>query len=66
MVNPPLCRMLGYQADELLRLTFQQITHPDDLQADLTFLAALTARQRERYINHADGPGQGPAQEGTA
>ncbi|MGL4918601.1 MAG: DUF4118 domain-containing protein, partial [Aeromonas allosaccharophila] len=30
-VNQRLCDMVGYQADELMNMTFQQITHPDDL-----------------------------------
>ncbi len=34
-VNQTLCRILGFEADELLRLTFQDITHPDDLNVDL-------------------------------
>ena len=34
-VNPALCRLLGYDEDELLALDFQTITHPDDLQHDL-------------------------------
>jgi diguanylate cyclase (GGDEF)-like protein/PAS domain S-box-containing protein len=29
-VNDALCKMLGYSREELQRLTFQQITHPDD------------------------------------
>jgi PAS domain S-box-containing protein len=34
-VNEALCRMLGYSRAELLRLTFVQITHPDDVQENL-------------------------------
>jgi PAS domain S-box-containing protein len=34
-VNDSLTRLLGYTSDELLDLTFQDITHPDDLQRDL-------------------------------
>lgn len=30
-VNPAFCAMLGYSAEELLEMTFQDITHPDDL-----------------------------------
>jgi hypothetical protein len=30
--------MLGYTAIELLSKTFQEITHPDDLKADLDLL----------------------------
>lgn len=31
--NSALCRMLGYSAEELLTGAWQQITHPDDLEA---------------------------------
>ncbi|WP_158292266.1 PAS domain S-box protein [Paracraurococcus ruber] len=34
-VNGRLCAMLGYSEAELLALSFQDITHPDDLDADL-------------------------------
>jgi PAS domain S-box-containing protein len=34
-VNGALTRWLGYDADELLDLTFQDVTHPDDLPRDL-------------------------------
>ena len=30
-VNPTLCEMLGYTEDELTKLTFVDITHPDDI-----------------------------------
>ncbi|MGN7974819.1 diguanylate cyclase [Serratia sp. 22264] len=35
-VNQALCKLLGYTPEALHRLTFQEITHPDDLDADLT------------------------------
>ncbi len=34
-VNRSLCRIVGYTEAELLAKTFQDITHPDDLDADL-------------------------------
>lgn len=34
-VNEKLCRILDYSRDELLARTFQDITHPSDLEADL-------------------------------
>jgi PAS domain S-box-containing protein len=34
-VNDKLCQIVGYSRDELLRLTFQDITHPQDLDTDL-------------------------------
>jgi DNA-binding NarL/FixJ family response regulator len=33
-VNRKLCEILGYSEPELLRLTLQDIIHPDDLEAD--------------------------------
>lgn len=42
-VNAALCRLTGYDEDQLLRLTFQDITHPDDLDLDLELLQQLVA-----------------------
>ena len=35
-VNNKLCTILGYGRDDLMRMTFADITHPDDLDADLS------------------------------
>lgn len=59
-VNDALCSMLGYTADELHELTFQRITHPEDLGADLHLLQQLVDAEindysmRKRYL-HRDG-----------
>ncbi len=37
MVNHRLCGLIGYGEDELLKMRFQEITHPDDLAADVAF-----------------------------
>ena len=37
------CEIVGYDADELLVLTFQDITHPDDLEADLELVREVIA-----------------------
>lgn len=34
-VNRALCGILGYREEDLLGMTFQDITHPEDLDADL-------------------------------
>lgn len=34
IVNRALCDIVGYRASELKNLTFQEITHPDDLDSD--------------------------------
>jgi diguanylate cyclase (GGDEF)-like protein/PAS domain S-box-containing protein len=41
VVNPALARLTGYSEPELLTRTFQAITHPDDLDADLELLRQL-------------------------
>jgi len=48
-VNDRLCEMLGYQRDELLRRTFQQITHPDDLAVDLDRVSQVLADEIRSY-----------------
>lgn len=48
-VNESLCRMLGYSRDQLLARTFQEITHPDDLDLDLALLEETLAGQRDSY-----------------
>jgi PAS domain S-box-containing protein len=48
-VNDALCRIVGWTTEELLALTFQAITHPDDLDADLASLDALMAGRRHAY-----------------
>jgi PAS domain S-box-containing protein len=54
--NRRLCGITGYSRDELLRLGFQDITHPDDLDADLDQVRALLAgeigsyRMEKRYL----------------
>ena len=48
-VNFKLCSMLGYGEAELLAKTFQDITHPDDLEVDLSFVRQLLAGEIETY-----------------
>ncbi|QTC90810.1 ATP-binding protein [Brevundimonas goettingensis] len=47
--NASLRAFLGYEADELAGLTFQTLTHPDDLGADLDQLQALLAGTSTSY-----------------
>ncbi len=48
-VNQKLCEIIGYPAEELAGLTFQEITHPDDLDADLAQVEALLAGEIDTY-----------------
>jgi len=48
-VNQSVTDILGYTNDELMNLTFQDITHPDDLNTDLHLLKELLAGQRMHY-----------------
>jgi len=48
-VNTALCDTLGYAPEELKHLTFQNITHPDDLDSDMQMLQQLIDNQIDRY-----------------
>ena len=40
-VNGSLCNILGYPEEELLNMTFQEITHPDYLEIDLAYVRQM-------------------------
>ncbi len=48
-VNQKLCEILGYSRQELDALTFQDLTHPDDLDADLTLFQEVLDGIRDNY-----------------
>jgi PAS domain S-box-containing protein len=48
-VNPAFCTMLGYGRDELARMDFFAITHPEDLQYSSDVLKEVIAK-RERGV----------------
>ena len=48
-VNSSLCQLLGYQAAELLPKGFQDITHAEDLDADLEFTRQMLADEIKTY-----------------
>ncbi|MDW7692097.1 PAS domain S-box protein [Flammeovirgaceae bacterium SG7u.111] len=48
-VNTKVCEIVGYTQEELLELTFQDITHPDDLNTDLALLHELIEDKRDHY-----------------
>ena len=47
--NPALQGMLGYSAEELRSKVFTDITHPDDLMADVELYQDLVAGKRSNY-----------------
>ena len=49
MVNNALCDLLGYDENELLASAFQDITHPDDLESDLSFIQELLTGKKSWY-----------------
>ncbi len=59
-VNRAMCELLGYTEDELLRLTWKDLVHPDDLDHSLTLWDAFdrgvttSLRSEKRYF-HRDG-----------
>ncbi|MER0215861.1 MAG: PAS domain S-box protein [Nitrosomonas sp.] len=59
-VNHKLCAILGYSQDELMALTFQDVTYPDDLEADINNVkrmlnGEITAYAMEKRYIRKDG-----------
>ncbi|MCX6396883.1 MAG: PAS domain S-box protein [Propionibacteriales bacterium] len=48
-VNSALAELTGYSEGELLEMSFQDITHPDDLDLDLSHLKRLVAGEISSY-----------------
>lgn len=48
-VNKSVCQIIGYSKEELYNLTFQDITHPDDLEQDLLLVKQLQAGEINSY-----------------
>ncbi|MFC5284521.1 PAS domain-containing protein [Pedobacter alpinus] len=48
-INKKLSDIVGYSEEELLKLTFQDITHPEDLDKDLSLLQELVQEKRSHY-----------------
>ena len=58
--NCALCEMLGYIESDLLELTFQDVTHPEDVEIDLEYIRQLMAGeipyfQIQKRYQHRDG-----------
>ncbi len=59
-VNRAICKLFGYSATELRQRDFQQLSHPDDLEADLALLNEALEGKRtiydcEKRYFHRDG-----------
>ena len=49
-VNLAFCAITGYSTDELVGMTFQEITHPDDVDADVSQVESLAAGEIPSYV----------------
>lgn len=49
LINQKFCDIVGYSQQEMLKLTFQDITHPDDLGPDLNNVQQLLDQDIETY-----------------
>jgi diguanylate cyclase len=61
MANRAFCEIVGYRSETLRRMTFHDLTHPDDLDGDLSLREALMAGeiasyQFEKRYYHRRGP----------
>jgi PAS domain S-box-containing protein len=48
-VNDEICKILGYERDELLRMTWAELTHPDDLAADVANFERVMSGENDGY-----------------
>jgi diguanylate cyclase (GGDEF)-like protein/PAS domain S-box-containing protein len=48
-VNPAMCDLTGYASDELVGLTVEDITHPDDYEEQVSLMRRLLAGEMESY-----------------
>ena len=48
-VNNKLCEIFKYSREQLLATTFQNITHPDDVDADLALVGRLLNGEQKQY-----------------
>ena len=48
-VNRRVCEIVGYPREELLKISFQDITHPDDLNLDVGLLNEVLEGKRDTY-----------------
>jgi PAS domain S-box-containing protein len=48
--NDELCRILGYPREELMRLRWPDVTHPDDMAADVAQFDRVMAGEQDGYV----------------
>jgi PAS domain S-box-containing protein len=48
-VNDEICKILGYERDELMKKTWAELTHPDDLAADVANFERVIAGEINGY-----------------
>src|SRR5215831_7431270 len=48
-VNQRFCELLGYSGEELLQKSWDQVTHPDDLDRDVEEFRRVLAGQKDMY-----------------
>jgi PAS domain S-box-containing protein len=48
-VNPGFCEIVGYDAEELMQMSWQQITHPEDLEMDTSNARRVVAGEASSY-----------------
>src|SRR5205085_676267 len=49
-VNQKFCEITGYTAEELSSLTYQQVTHTDDLAADEQLAGKIASGELHHYV----------------
>ncbi len=59
-VNDAFCRMVGYSPEQLRGMSFESITHPDDITRNVEGLLAVLAGEEQSYVTekryiHASG-----------
>ena len=59
-VNDALCRLIGYTPNELLTMRWHEVTHPDDIEADIALgkqmlAGEFTSYQMEKRYLRKDG-----------
>jgi|GEM_PF-732607 len=57
-VNPSFCSIIGYSEAELIKFTFEDVSHPDDLSKDMLYIRKLINKEipvyktEKRYIRN--------------